>query len=185
MKLRKETCMCDISEAEFNNLKEKEMHAQNLYAEASKKLDLAVSQANSLKKELETTFDVNLVLLQKNEELQKRVDGLTKDLEKLTKGKQNLDALLGNQLFANGRQGLGYKNIARTKKYENYFIKASSLLYSHATCFYCNHSGHIVKFCAYKKNASKANFVWVPKGTRQTSETNLIGPKLVWVPKSK
>ena len=87
VKSGKETCMCDNSEAELNNLKEKEMHAQNLYAETSKKLDLAVSQADSLKKELETTFDVNLVLLQENEELQKRVDGLTKDLEKLTKGK--------------------------------------------------------------------------------------------------
>ena len=58
-----------------------------MYAEASKKLNLAVSQADSLKKEFETTFDVNLVLLQENEELQKRVDGLTKDFEKLIKGK--------------------------------------------------------------------------------------------------
>ena len=43
MKSRKETCMCDISEAKLNNLKEKEMHAQNFYTEASKKLDLPVS----------------------------------------------------------------------------------------------------------------------------------------------
>ena len=63
------------------------MHAQNLNVESSKKLNYVISRADSLKKKLETTFDVNLVLLQKNEELRKRVDGLTKDLEKLTKGK--------------------------------------------------------------------------------------------------
>ena len=95
--------MCDISETEFNKLKEKEMHAQDLYTEASRMLDHAVSQADSRKKELETTLNVNLVLLQENEVLQKKVDGLTTDLEKLAKGKQNLNALLGNQLFANGR----------------------------------------------------------------------------------
>ena len=138
-----------------------------------------------MKKELETTFDVNLVLLQENEELQKRVDSLTKDLEKLTKGKWNLDALLGSQLFANGKQGLGYENVVRAKKHENYFVKASSSSHSHTKCFYCNHYGHIVKFYAYKKNVSKANLVWVPKATRQTAEANLKGPNSVWVPKAK
>ena len=79
--------MCDVTKDDLDTLREKEMHAQNLYAEASKKLDLAISEADSLKKELETTSNVNLVLLQENEKLQKKADSLTKDLEKLTKGK--------------------------------------------------------------------------------------------------
>ena len=99
--------------------------------------------------------------------------------------KHNPDALLGNQLFSNGRQGLGYKNVVKAKRHENHFVRASSSTHSHVTCFYCNHSGHIVKFCAYKKNVSKANLIWVPKAIKQTADANLKGPNLVWVPKAK
>ena len=49
-----------------------------------------------------------MVTFQENEVLQKKIDSLTKDLERFTNGRQNLDALLGNQRMSNNKSGLGY-----------------------------------------------------------------------------
>ena len=44
------------------------------------------------------------------------------------------------------------------------------------SCTYCGRKGHLVKFCYDRINASHYN-VWI-------QNTNIQGPKKVWVPKS-
>jgi len=43
-------------------------------------------------------------------------------------------------------------------------------------CLYCGRESHLTKFCYDRVNASN-DYLWVRK-------TNILGPKIIWVPKS-
>ena len=135
-----------------------------------------------LKNELGVINERNMFFLKTNDNLRKKIESLTKDLERFIKGRQNINILLGNQQFSNEKSGLSFTGFVKNRKYDSYFIKDVASSYTHLTCFYYNHKEHVSRFCTYKEGFFK--FFWVPKSTKLFSETNLSRPKIVWVPKT-
>ena len=104
---------------------------------------------------------------------------LINDLEKLTKGKHILNALLGNQCAHTNKLVLGFYRYGKYKKCETLFVKAVSLNYKHFTCFYYNYKGHIAKFCAYKRGIFNKKLIWLSKKSNLICKANKIRPKLI------
>ena len=94
--------------------------------------------------------------------------------------------MIKTQRVGLNRVGLGYKSSKNNKSYKNYFVRAMSSYDPNVICFYCNHKRHYQFSCPLKRNMGVKK-VWVPKGTHVPNElnTNPIGPKLIWVPKSQ
>jgi len=100
--------------------------------------------------------------------------------------------LLGNQLFANNRKGLGFDS--ETAHTTNHFVRQRRFI---PKCVICAEIGHSDNNCLYrnshrtvnqfrKPNNPILNFVkykkvWVPKGT--IVNTNGVKNKQIWVRK--
>ena len=68
--------------------------------------------------------------------------------------------------------------------YKNLFASTQKTSSPFLTCFYCGKKGHSASTCYIRKNGSSiGKMVRVPKGS--LLETNIQGPKKIWVPKSK
>ena len=115
---------------------------------------------------------------------------------------------MGNQRISNNKSGLGYNgftigasfsnesglNIFQSKQKVFKANLSNSIklfpkpaYHSHKTnvrCFFCNHIGHTVKYCAYKRNKQGYTLEWRPKLVSQVIETNPSGPNSAWVPKT-
>ena len=99
--------------------------------------------------------------------LEKQVEYLLKTLSKFTKGRENLETLVGSQNAIFNKNGLGYNPGIKSnvKKMSSFFVPSkigfssfnSSNTMHTTSCFYCMKSGHISR-------TSKARRYLVPKG---------------------
>jgi len=91
--------------------------------------------------------------------LENKVKYLVKTCARFTKGKSNLEVVLGSQNCVFGRAEIGFNsfNENKVKKFANFFSKNASSDISLTTCNYCMRKGHISKSC-------KARKYDVPKG---------------------
>ncbi|KAM7481240.1 hypothetical protein LguiB_005823 [Lonicera macranthoides] len=139
------------------------------------------NENKTLKKGKEKETPNSLVL--ENVKLKVQVDDLTNSLAKFTKGKDNLDKLLGMQRCVFDKAGLGYNQIDNQKDYKNFF-KTYTPHNPTNLCSFCGRNTHSAHSCYYKeKNFAKNKLAWIPKGT--TMYANRKGPNLFWVPKEK
>ena len=106
--------------------------------------------------------------------LEKQVEYLLKTLSNFTKGRENLESLLGSQNVVFNKNGLGYTpgNATNVKKLSSFFVPAKSVFSafnsgkkaSHVTCFYCMKSGHTSRSCIARKHLVPKNLAkWLPK----------------------
>ena len=122
-----------------------------MFTHAFECLNTTAGEIRFLKNELGVISKRNTFQLRTNDDLQKKIESFTNDLERFTKRMQNLDILLGNQYFSKEKSGLGFTGIVKNKKYDSFFVKEISSRHTHLTYFYCNHKGNVLRFCAYKK----------------------------------
>jgi len=106
--------------------------------------------------------------------LEKQVEYLLKTLSNFTKGRENLETLLGSQNVVFNTNGLGYnpgiKN--NVKKLSSFFVPSkigfssfnnSNTMHT-ASCFYCMKSGHISRTCKARRYlVPKGLAKWLPK----------------------
>ncbi|XP_055960389.1 uncharacterized protein LOC126682248 [Mercurialis annua] len=121
------------------NFLEKENKMQKDFDQQSERLLKAETKISFLKKKLETSKSLRIILLQQNDDLQKKIDLLVKDLSSFTKGKHNLDMLLGNQRPYGETSGIGFSGFTKPKKLKD----------------------HVTKFCRFKNGTSLAKHIWV------------------------
>ena len=110
--------------------------------------------------------------------LQKQVKYLLKTLSNFTKGRENLESLLGSQNDVFKKNGIGHNpgNVTNVKKLSSFFVPAKSGFSafnsgqkaSHVTCFYCMKSGHTSRSCIARKHLVPKNLAkWLPKGSEK------------------
>jgi len=106
---------------------------------------------------------------------EKHVEYLLKNLSNFTKGRENLESLLGSQNVVFNKNGIGYntENVTNVKKLSSFFVPAKSGFSSfnsgkkasHVTCFYCMKYGHTSRSCIARKYLFPKNLAkWLPKG---------------------
>jgi len=114
---------------------------------------LAVICSKLQKVNLELTcLHASIKTCEKCKKLEKQVEYLLKTLSNFTKGRENLESLIGSQNAIFNKNGLGYTpgNVTNVKKLSSFFVPAKSRFSafnsgkkaSHVTCFYCMKSGH-------------------------------------------
>ncbi|XP_055961809.1 uncharacterized protein LOC130015514 [Mercurialis annua] len=150
------------------------------------------SQIRFLQTELEVSNNVKKMFARLNENLKIKIVGLTRDLETFTKGRSNLDMLLGttDMRLSKSKAGIGYDSLKIQEPKATQFVKAmvgpsrsnyqAQPFVTKESCFYCNRKGHSDKFCNFKKKATQGN------QTRNNLyvKANPSGPNLAWVPKT-
>jgi len=95
---------------------------------------------------------------------------LLKTCEKFTKGKANLEVVLGSQNCVFGKAGLGYTPILEKKanKFSSFFSKSEPNAMPFISCNYCMKKGYILKNCHVRKyDVPKGFMKWIPKGFRK------------------
>ena len=98
--------------------------------------------------------------------LKNQVKYLLKTCAKFTRGKTNLEAVLGSQNFVFGKAGLGYTPIH--EKFSSFFSKSEPNAMPFISCNYCMKKGHILKSCHVRKcDVPKGIMKWIPKGSRK------------------
>jgi len=102
--------------------------------------------------------------------LKNQVKYLLKTCAKFTRGKPNLEVVLGSQNCIFGKAGLGYTPIheKKAKKFFSFFSKSEPNVISLISCNYCMKKGHVLKNCyARKYDVPKGFMKWIPKGSRK------------------
>jgi len=95
---------------------------------------------------------------------------LLKTCSKFTRGKANLEAVLGSQSCAFGKAGLGYTPIheKKAKKFSSFVSKSEPNAMPFISYNYCMKKGHVLKNCyARKYDVPKGFMKWIPKGSRK------------------
>lgn len=145
---------------------------------------------------IESKKDTNFVKKNDSSECQEcpilksKNDDLLNTLSKFTKGRDNLNILLGNQTGTFGKAGLGYEPTLNEKSF-TFPTRNKSTTSPFIKCFHCGRLGHTGSTCKIRNNTSfDGKKVWIPKGSipptqRSISPTNFSGPKKIWVPKVK
>ena len=93
--------------------------------------------------------------------LEKQVEYLLKTLSNFTKGRDNLETLLGSQNAVFNKNGIGY-NLGKknnVKKLSSFFVPSKTSFSSFSsgkkvypvTCFYCMKSGHTLRTYIVRK----------------------------------
>ena len=121
------------------------------------------------------------------ESLQKKVLYLVKTVDKISKGKSNIENVLASQKCVFRKSGLGFnpqsKNNGCLKPFstitENQPIEKSKQLV--VCCFYCMRKGHFVRFCKiHKFFVPKGILKWVPNNPKvPNNQINTRGPKFI------
>jgi len=130
--------------------------------------------------------------LNENNLLQSKVNKLELIIQKFSTGEKSFNMLLGNQLFANNRKGLGFDR--ENSHTTNQFVRPRRFI---PKCVNCGEIGHSDINCLHKSrhrtvnqfrkpnnsilSSVKYRRVWVPKGT--FVNTNGVKYKQVWVRK--
>lgn len=81
--------------------------------------------------------------------LKNKINDLQNILDKFTKGRSNLNLLLGNQKASYNKDGIGYETKNNSESFIN--ICKSTSHCKALKCNYCNKGGHIVMFYFIKK----------------------------------
>ena len=106
-----------------------------------------------------------------------------KTVDKISKGKSNLESVLAFQRCVFGKSGLGFnpqsKNSGCSKSFstitENQPIEKSKQPV--VCCFYCMRKGYSVRFCKIRKLGI---LKWVPKNPKvPNNQINIHGPKFI------
>jgi len=95
---------------------------------------------------------------------------LLKTCAKFTRGKENLEAVIGSQNCVFGKAELGYNSILEKKaeKFSSFFSKNELNAMSFISRNYCMKKGHVLKNCYAKKyNIPRGFMKWIPKGSRK------------------
>jgi len=106
--------------------------------------------------------------------MEKQVEYLLKTLSNFTKGRDNLESLLGSQNAVFNKNGIGYNpgKVNNVKKLSSFFVPAKTSFSSFnsgkkaypITCFYCKKSGHSSRTCIARKYfVPKSLAKWLPK----------------------
>jgi len=88
-----------------------------------------------------------------------------------TRGKENLEAVLGSQNCVFGKVGLGYTPIHEKKeeKFSSFFSKSKTNVMPFISCNYCMKKGHILKNCHVRKyDVPKGFMEWIPIRSRKS-----------------
>ena len=128
----------------------------------------------------------NEFLLNKKCALKKSVDDFSLIATKLTKGKENLEKLLGSQRKFLSKHGLGYTPFTKRKSSKTVFVKQR--FSNDDACSYYGLNSHYAYSCKLRQSRFVGiKRIWVPKRTILLNlvNTNQKGPKKVWVPISK
>ena len=85
--------------------------------------------------------------------LKNQVKYLFKTCAKFTRGKPNLEAVLGSKNYVSGKAGLGYTPIheKKAKKFSSFFSKNEPNAMPFISCNYCMKKGHVLKNCYARK----------------------------------
>jgi len=102
---------------------------------------------------------------------------LLKTYTKFTRGKANLEVVLGSHNCAFGKAGFCYNPIFKKKaKFCSFFSKSKLNYISFISCNYYMKKGHVIKNCyARKYDVPKEVIKWIPKGLERC---NHVGPNL-------
>jgi len=95
---------------------------------------------------------------------------LLKTYAKFTRGKTNIEVVLGSQNCVFGKAGLGYNTILekKAKKFSSFFSKNEPNVMPFISCNCCMKKGHVLKnFYARKYNVPKDFTKWIPKEFRK------------------
>ena len=95
---------------------------------------------------------------------------LLKTCAKFTRGKTNLEAVIGSQNCVLGKAGLGYTPIheKKAKKFSSFFSKSEPNVMPFISCNYYMKKHYVLKNCyARKYEVPKGFMKWIPKGTRK------------------
>ena len=98
--------------------------------------------------------------------LKNQVKYLLKTCAMFTRGKANLEAVLGSQNCVFGKAELGYTPIheKKAKKFSTFFSKSEPNVMPFISCNYCMKKGH----CNVRKyDVPKGIMKWIPKGSRK------------------
>jgi len=93
-----------------------------------------------------------------------------KTCAKFTKGKSNLEVVIGSQNCVFGKVGLSYTPIheKKAKKISSFFSKSKPNAMPFISCNYCMKKGHVLMNCyARKDDVLKGFMKWIPKGSRK------------------
>jgi len=99
--------------------------------------------------------------------LENKVKYILKTCIRFTKGKSNLEVVLGSQNFLFGKVGIFYNSFSKkkVKKFTIFFSTSKSSDMPFIVCIYCMRKGHVFKNCYVRKyEVSKGYLKWIPKG---------------------
>ena len=114
--------------------------------------------------------------MSENDLLKSKVKELELVVNKFSIGEKSFNTLLGNQLFANNRKGLGFDKAPISKQTTNHDVKARRVI---PKCVKCGDIGHDENNCWNKRNHKTVKQFRKPNNTK----TNFLKYKKVWVPK--
>lgn len=80
------------------------------------------------------------------ENFKNKIDDLQNILDKFTKGRDNLNLMLGNQIASYNRIDIGYEPKNNSKHFINICNHQQTFKCKTLKCNYCNKDGHIVMF---------------------------------------
>jgi len=101
--------------------------------------------------------------------LKNQVKYRLKTCVKFTKGKANLEAILGSQNCVFGKAGLGYTLILekKAKKFSSFFSKSEPNAMPFISYNYCMKKCHVENCYARKYDVPKGFMKWILKGSRK------------------
>lgn len=86
------------------------------------------------------------------ESLKNKIVDIQNTLNKFTKGKDNLNLLLGNQMASYDKAGICYEPKKNINSFRNVFNSQQKSKCKILKCNYCNKDSHIVLCCFIKKS---------------------------------
>jgi len=95
---------------------------------------------------------------------------LLKTCAEFTRGKANLEVVLGSQNCVFGKAGLGYTPIheKKAKKFSGLFSKSEPNAMPFFSCKYYMKKSHVLKNFHVRKYVVRKEFMnWIPKGSRK------------------
>ena len=102
--------------------------------------------------------------------LKNQVKYLLETCAKFTRGKTNLEVVLGSQNYVFGKAGPCYTPIHENKgkKFSSFVSKSEPNVMSFISCNYCMKKGHVIKNCYARKYDVPQGFMkGIPKGSRK------------------
>ena len=134
----------------------------NVLAPKVKSLEKELHKAKTNLVSLELTcLHASIKICEKCKKLEKQVEYLLKNLSNFTKGRDNLESLIGSQNDVFNKNGIGYNpgKVNNVKKLSSFFVPTKTRFSSFnsgkkaypITCFHCMQYGHTSRTCIARK----------------------------------